>query len=145
MLKNQDGTAFVGVIMVVLIFSSLCAAILILAEQEYLMARNTESALEAMYAAEGGIQIVLQHMQNNPDITFQEIQVMCSNLTTHRPNIGKAIIEEIIPTDNKDNVVFTVVASSGTAKKVLVAYVSKPSGQGTSWELNIWREQYDIY
>lgn len=137
--------AFVGVIMAVLIFSSLSAAIVILAEQEYLITQNTESALEAMYAAEGGIQIVVQRLQNKPEMTFQEIQAMCTSLTTLKPIIGKAIIEEIISADNEDYIVFTIYAASGIAKKGLVAYVSKPTDTEAAWKLQIWREQYDIY
>jgi len=119
--------AFVGVIMAVLIFSSLCAAILILAEQENLIDRDVESTLKAMYAAEGGIQTMVMRMQDNPNMTFQDIEDICSNLTKLKPAVGEAVIESITAKDSGDNIELTVSAASGNAKKVLVAHISKPS------------------
>lgn len=136
--------AFIGVAIAVSIISSLCAAVIFLAYQENLMGRDLELALKALYAAEGGIRVVFLSIQNNPSITFQEIETICENLTELKPKIGDTEIERVIAEDAGDAVKLTATGISGSAKKIIVAYVSRGSDSAAP-QLIIWREKYDIY
>lgn len=123
---KREGMAIIGVLMAVLIFSSLCTAILILADQENLISYHQEERLKALYAAEGGIQWVLFQLQKDPQITWQEVKAVCAGLTSRKPTVGTAFIDSVVPEDLGSKIKFTVTGVSQSAKKVLVAYISKP-------------------
>lgn len=158
MFREQKGMALVGVIMAVLIFSSLCVAILFMADGENLIAYDEEETLKAFYAAESGIQIILDRMQANPNMTYQEIREVCKSITDLKVEVGDAFIERIVPADMEYNVKLTVSGVSGTATKVLVAYISKPSqsalkpilngltvGSSSGWRVSSDKIAADIY
>lgn len=127
MFTNEEGMAIVGVIITVLILSCLCGVILFLAEEDYLIANYEEASLKALYAAEGGINIVVHKMQKNSDITYKEIVDLCESLTAQKIKVGDAFIDSVVP-DNLGLIVkFSVSGICKAAKKTLVAYVSFPS------------------
>lgn len=125
-IRKREGLAIIGVLMAVLIFSSLCTAILILADQENLISYHQEETLKALYAAEGGIQWVLFQLQRNPQMTWQEVEAMCAGLTSRKPPVGTAFMDGVVPEDLGAKIKFTVTGVSQSAKKVLVAYIWKP-------------------
>lgn len=124
--KEQEGMAIIGVLMAVLIFTSLCTTILIIADQESLITHHQEETLKALYAAEGGIQTVLFHMNKSPKMTWHEVKTMCAQLTSQKPSVGTAQIQSIVPNDLGSKIKFTVTGVSQSCEKVLIAYVRKP-------------------
>jgi cytoskeletal protein CcmA (bactofilin family) len=125
--RDEQGMALIGVIMAVLIFSSLCGALLFMAEKDNLMANDEEAALKALYAADSGIRAVLMEMQDNPAITYQNVMAICKNLTERKIPVGGAVIDTIKPEYAGDMVKISATGICGRAKKELIAYISMPS------------------
>ena len=137
-LSEEKGMALVGVIMVVLIFSSLGAALLSIAERESLIARDEEAALQALYAAEGGLRKVIMELKNNPEVDVGKI---CEDYTNYR--VGEAEIESISYEESENYLDVTATGTAGKARKTLVARISKPLDSGV--KVIFWKELYPIY
>ena len=93
MYHDKKGMALIGVIMAALIFSSLCGALLLMVEQDNLMAHDEETALKALYAAESGIRAVVVQLQDNSNVTFQDVEEVCKKISGRA--VGDAVIDSI--------------------------------------------------
>jgi len=136
----KGGMALVGVIMVVMIVSSLGAAILIVAGRDSMISRDEEEALQALYTAEGGIRKIIAEMKSDPAANLQEV---CKGFQNHRVGTGK--IENLSCVENEDYVQITATGVSGKSRKTLVVRVSKPEESNSGPYIIFWKELYDIY
>ncbi len=137
-LSDEKGMALVGVIMVVLIFSSLGAAMLSIAERESMIARDEEAALQALYAAEGGLRKVIMELKNNPEVDVGEI---CEDYTNYR--VGQAKIENISYEESENYLDVTATGTAKNARKTLVTRISKLPDSGV--KVIFWKELSSIY
>lgn len=136
----KGGMALLGVIMVVMILSSLSAAILIIAGRESMISRDEEEALQALYTAESGIRKIIAEMNRDSTVNLQEV---CKEFRNLRVGAGK--IESLDCEENEDYVQITATGVSGKARKTLIVRVSKPEEDNSEPHIIFWKELYDIY
>jgi len=145
-LFDQKGMAIVSVIMVVLIFAALGAAVLHMVANDARIAQDEVAFTRALYAAEGGIRKFIVELNDNPNVESwpDEIWEGFENYP-----VGESKIESISVEDLGSYFEVTVTGTSGRARKTLVARISKPQQSslvnlldgltvcGTGSELNI--------
>ena len=115
--------ALIGVVMVVLIMVSLGAAVLSTVTGSAVMVENAEASLKALYAADGGIRKFIVQISNNPHVDRWPDDIWDG--FADYP-VGDAIIESIHTKDRGSCIEVTVVGRSGSARKTLVAQITKP-------------------
>lgn len=72
LLKQQKGTALVGVMMVLLVLTLLGSNAFLTSTTEVKISANYNQSLQALYAAEAGIQLLLSGYRQNPDYFLQK-------------------------------------------------------------------------
>lgn len=71
-LLGQRGAALLGVLMILLVLTLLAGSAFLTSLTERSIAANHEAALKAAYAAEAGLQDLLHHFRNRPNLYLQK-------------------------------------------------------------------------
>lgn len=72
LIKQQEGTALVGVLMVLLVLTLLGTNAFLISNTELKISANYNQNLQSLYAAEAGIQFLLAGYRRNPDYFLQK-------------------------------------------------------------------------
>ena len=72
LIRQQKGTALVGVMMVLLVLTLLGTNAFLNSNTELKISANYNQNLQSLYAAEGGIQLLLAGYRQNPDYFLQK-------------------------------------------------------------------------
>ncbi len=64
--KNEKGAALISVVLVLIVIIMISSAIISITVTESKISSNDKSAVQALYLAEGGIQIAVDYLYNNP-------------------------------------------------------------------------------
>ncbi|NLO88833.1 MAG: hypothetical protein GX088_00635, partial [Clostridia bacterium] len=120
---GQRGMALISVIMLVVIFISLGAAILYVVFGETVISDDEISFLQALYAAEGGIRKFIAELNSNPDVESWSEETWAG---FRNCKVGEGEIEDIFVEDMGDYYEIRVIGKKDRAKKTLMAKISKP-------------------